>query len=270
MAVPTPPAERRSGLFGWVSRNPRRAFWLTAIVALLVGLVIGAAGASDQSQLDQAKADGARATAQASSVTRERDRLRAELAEAKQRGDAATERAKTAEAAVKTLSAKAEVPDLTGDDADTAAGDEIVQRLGWKVRTVHETTANAAPGTVIAQKPREGSVLKAGRSITLTVARKPPPKPKQWVTIKSLTGAGSTKTEEFRVPSEGKARLLYSMPEGGNNAIELYRAPKEYVDLLLNEIGPQQGSTRLYEAGTFYLDVTGSYSIQVQVFKRPS
>ena len=59
------------------------------------------------------------------------------------------------------------------------------------------------------------------------------------------------------------------MPQDGNNAITLYQRPKEYVDLLLNEIGPQQGTTRLYEPGTFYLDVSGAYTIQVQVFKRP-
>jgi hypothetical protein len=103
----------------------------------------------------------------------------------------------------------------------------------------------------------------------LTVARKPPPKPPEWVTIATLQGASSTKTDEFTVPRGLKARLQYSMPQDSNNAIILYKAPKEYIDLLLNEIGPQQGSTRLYEPGRYYLDVTGAYTIQVQVFKRP-
>jgi hypothetical protein len=123
---------------------------------------------------------------------------------------------------------------------------------------------------VIAQSPREGKVLKAGRSITLVVARKAPPKPKQWITIKTLTGDSATKTDEFRVPSGYKARLKYSMPQDSNNAITLYKAPNEYEDLLLNEIGPQSGTTRLYQKGTFYLDVMGAFDIQVQVFKRPS
>lgn len=60
------------------------------------------------------------------------------------------------------------------------------------------------------------------------------------------------------------------MPQDSNNIITLYKAPKEYTDLLLNEIGPQQGTTRLYEPGTFYLDVSGAYAVQVQAFKRPS
>jgi hypothetical protein len=83
-------------------------------------------------------------------------------------------------------------------------------------------------------------------------------------------GASSTKTPEFTVPSGAKARLVYSMPEDGDNAITLYQAPDEYVDLLLNDIGPQSGSTRLYRPGTFYLDVMGAYTINVQVFKRPA
>jgi hypothetical protein len=102
------------------------------------------------------------------------------------------------------------------------------------------------------------------------VAKKAPPKPPQWVTIQTLSGASSTKSDEFSVPSGYKVRLVYSMPEDGNNVITLYRTPHEYVDLVLNEIGPQSGSTRLYQRGRFYLDVVGSYTIQIQVFKRPS
>ena len=79
------------------------------------------------------------------------------------------------------------------------------------------------------------------------MAKKAPPKPKQWTTIQTLTGADSTKTNEFRIPSGFKARLLYDMPQDTNNAITLCRPPH----------------------GTFYLDVSGSYTIQVQLFKRP-
>jgi len=40
--------------------------------------------------------------------------------------------------------------------------------------------------------------------------------------------------------------------------------------MLLNEIGPQNGTTRLYDSGHFFLDVTGAYTINVQIFKRPA
>lgn len=264
---PPPPAPR-GRLFAWVSRKPKQAFWITLVASLLIGIAIGAGSGSGQADTDKggSNADGhqlSQARAELASVRRQRDALAKQLVASHTRAD-------TAEAAVKKLSAKAEVPDLTGQGASSARSNELVDQLGWKLRTVRRITTAAEPGTVISQSPREGKVLKAGRSITLVVARKPPPKPKQWVTVKTLQGASSTKTEEFHVPSGLKARLRYSMPEDGNNAIVLYRAPKEYIDLVLNEIGPQQGSTRLYEPGTFYLDVTGSYTIEVQIFKRPS
>jgi hypothetical protein len=268
MEQSTPP--QRGRLFGWVSRKPKHAFWITLVVALLVGIAIGAGGASGQAEADKAKSDAARAQHQLGGVRAELGAVRSQRDKLADQLSSSNSRAQTAQAAVKKLSAKAEVPDLTGQDASGARSNELVDQLGWKLRTVRRTTTATDPGTVISQSPREGKVLRAGRSITLVVARKPPPKPKQWVTVKTLQGASSTKTEEFHVPSGVKARLQYSMPEDSNNAIILYKAPKEYVDLVLNEIGPQQGSTRLYEPGTFYLDVTGSYTIQVQVFKRPS
>ena len=256
------PAESHDGLKGLVVRRPVLAMTLVAALAFFVGIGLGAGGA-DQTALDDARADAKRSKTELAEVRVERDGLKDDLSEAEQR-------ARTAQAAVKRLSAKGEVPDFTGDDVADARDNERVDSLGWKLRTEQVVTAAASPGTVIAQVPKEGKVLKSGRSIRLKVAKKPPPKPKQWVTVATLSGASSTKTEEFRVPSGAKARLVYSMPQDSNNAIVLYRAPKEYIDLLLNEIGPQQGETRLYESGRFYLDVTGSYSIQVQVFKRPS
>ena len=32
------------------------------------------------------------------------------------------------------------------------------------------------------------------------------------------------------------------MPDDSNNAIILYKAPKEYIDLVLNEIGPRHST----------------------------
>ena len=257
------PPPRRGGLFGWIQRRPRLAFWVTVSVSLVLGITIGAASGVDQATLDDALSDASQAKNQLEKVTAQRKQLEVNLA-------GASDRADTAEAAIKQLTAKGEVPDFTGSSAQDAEENSRVQSLEWKIRTVSRVSESARPGSVIAQSPAEGRVLKSGRSITLTVARKPPPKPPEWVTISTLTGASSTKTDEFTIPRGVKARLQYSMPGDTNNAIILYKAPKEYIDLLLNEIGPQEGSTRLYEPGRFYLDVSGSYTIQVQVFKRPS
>ena len=48
--------------------------------------------------------------------------------------------------------------------------------LDWDVKTREHATADAKPGTVIGQSVNQGRVLKAGASITLIVAKKPPPK----------------------------------------------------------------------------------------------
>jgi hypothetical protein len=260
---PPAPEPKRGRLFAWVARKPKTAFWVILITGFMLGGVIGASGQStDTTKLDAQtrRADAAQATAA---------RLRSQL-------DAATGRAQTAEAKsssladqVASLSAKGEVPGLVGMSSTDARSDGTVSTYHWRVNTVRRVSSHPA-GEVLSQSPKEGTVLKAGRSITIVVAKPAPPKPKQWVTVKTLQGASSTKTEEFTIPSGAKARLVYSMPQDGNNAIELYRAPSEYVDLLLNEIGPQQGSTRMYESGTYYLDVSGAYTIQVQVFKRPN
>jgi hypothetical protein len=256
------PSTERTGLFGWVQRKPKLAFWVTAVVACLVGIGIGAAGGTDQTALDKALGKATEVSSRLTAVTEERDGLKADLASAADRAD-------TAEAAIEKLTAKGEVPDFTGASVGDARNSDVAESLDWKIRSVTRETTSARPGTVIAQSPAEGKILRSGRSVTLTVAQEPPPKPPEWVTIATLQGASSTKTDEFIVPRGLKARLVYSMPQDSNNAIILYKAPKEYIDLLLNEIGPQEGSTRLYEPGRFYLDVTGAYTIQVQVYKRP-
>jgi beta-lactam-binding protein with PASTA domain len=266
---PSPPVKR--GFFGWVSSKPKTAFWITSIVALIVGVMLGAASASsDKSTLDEAKVSASTSRSQLAAERKKASGLKSQVVALQSKLDKTAGALKTTNVALKRATAKAEVPKFVGSDAGDAEADGTVDQMRWKITRTSRTTSSASPGTVLAQRPAAGVVLKGGKTISLVVAKKPPPKPKQWVTIKSLSGASSTKTPEFRVPSGFKARLVYSMPEDGNNAITLYKAPSEYVDLLLNEIGPQHGSTRMYEPGTFYLDVTGAYTIQIQVFKRPS
>jgi PASTA domain-containing protein len=255
-APPTDSPPNR-GFRGWLREHPGAAL-VAVVLALAGGLAAGFLIGGNQTD-EKKRAD--EAETQLASVENERDGLRARLetaegqvAELKQR--------------VRRLSARGEVPSFVGQDVSEAEADDAVATYNWKVKTT-EQISSEAPGTVLSQSPPEGTSLRAGRSITLVVAKKAPPKPKEWVTIQTLTGADSTKTDEFTIPGGVKARLLYDMPGDTNNVITLYRKPKEYVDLLLNEIGPQNGSTRLYEPGTFYLDVTGRYTIQVQVFKRP-
>jgi hypothetical protein len=259
---PTPtPAIRERGLAGVVRRKPRLAFWSTLGLSLLVGLLIGAAAGVDQTTLDAANSRADRAETRAGEAE-------SQLVASQERLTRSQRRSARLATQVRQLSAKGEVPSFVGEDIEDARRHDALDSYDWKVRT-QRAISDAEPGTVVGQNPAEGSTLKAGRSITLTVAKKAPPKPKEWVTIESFSGASSTKTPEFTVPEDAKARIVYSMPQDGNNAIIVYRKPNEYVDLMLNEIGPQSGSTRMYESGTFYLDVTGAYDIQIQVYQRP-
>src|SRR3954454_9392258 len=59
---------RRKGLFAWVARKPKTAFWVTAITALILGIMIGGSGGTDQSKLDAATARATAAEGKASKL----------------------------------------------------------------------------------------------------------------------------------------------------------------------------------------------------------
>jgi Protein of unknown function (DUF2510) len=51
--VPPDEASRETGVSGWVRRRPRTIFWSTLGIALIVGLAIGGAAASDKSEVNE-------------------------------------------------------------------------------------------------------------------------------------------------------------------------------------------------------------------------
>jgi hypothetical protein len=245
-------------------RHPRRWFWGTLVVALLVGVGIGGASASDQAQLDKLDRQLADVRGELRETRGELERTSGQLGEATDRADDLQAELDDANATVKRLSAKGEVPDLTGGTVSDA--EDAVTDFEWKIKTVSRATSDAKPGTVIAQVPREGTVLRNGRSVTLTVAKKPPP---SWKTIFSFSGSGSRKSDEFRVP-DGKVRISYAFTGNTNAILEIGVPGDEFGgELLLNEIGDYSDTTRVYgHAGQRFLDVEGgSWNIQVQVFK---
>jgi len=259
-------------LFSKVAARPRAAFSIILALGVIVGFAIGAA-ASNTSELDAANARAAKSGGQLASATRELNETAAERDELAARVDDLSDRAADAEATIKRLTAKAPAPDFTGRDVASARATDVVDDLEWNVKTREEPTDEAAPGTVIAQSVAKGRVLKSGATITLTVAKKPPPKPPTWVTIASFSGTGSKKTDEFRIPSGLKTRMTYNFVGDTNAIVELADPGGDPLsgDLLLNEIGSRSGSTRIYDPGRWYLDVDGgSWSVEVQVWKRPS
>lgn len=243
-AEPSGPPPDQGGRFaGWIARRPRTVFWVTLGVALLLGMGIGAAAVDNAEELAAVKDDLSAQTAKADAMEEERDDALADL-----------ERA----------TAKGEVPSFIGDYVEDAETSDQVEQFGWKIDATKEPSDKTV-GTVIEQSVPEGKVLGRGRTIALTVAVEPP---KQWTTIFEESGAGSKRTDEFRIPP-GKARINYSFT-GDTNAILWLNTPgEEFGDGLLNEIGDYSDSTRIYDAeGIRYLEIEGGqWTVSVQVFK---
>jgi hypothetical protein len=265
-----PAGPPRSG----IGRHPLAICVLLATGGL-AGFAAGAVTMSKQDELDRRTAEvaGLRisvATAaadledsreEARDLAASRDAFDAEV----QRLDARVERL---DARLKRLLAKAEVPAFAGETPKDARTADVVKRLRWRVRTSTRVSTEK-PGTVIEQTPAAGQTLQRGKTLELVLAKPAPPKPPEWVTIRTLRGDASTNSGAFTIPEGATARLEYRLPDQGRNEIRMYRAPRVLVDRVLEATGPQTGVTRIYRSGTFHLDVTGAYTIRVQVYKRP-
>lgn len=244
----TPPPTAPGRVRAHFQRHP--LVWLAAAAALALMLGLGIGLAAQQPTLDDERA-------------KSRD-LGDQLTDARSKLNASESKLKAADARIAKLTAKGEVPSFVGgtvDDAEAIAAD-----YDWVVKT--RTQPSDRPrGEVISQFPVEGRTLRRGRSITLVTAV---PRPKAWRTVRSFSGSGSERTDEFTIPS-GKVRLKYSF-SGDTNAILTLHSPGDDEfggDLLLNEIGDRSGQTRLYDAeGEHYLEIQGgSWSVEVQAFR---
>jgi hypothetical protein len=245
-----PESPKRGRFASWIARKPKTAFWTTLGISMIVGLGLGAAGADNSVELEAANDKLASTETKLDAESTRADDLESERDQALQDLERAT--------------AKGEVPSFVGDSREDAEGSEIVEQFGWKIDTASRPSDEPI-GTVLEQSVREGDVLRRGHRITLTVAAK---RPKQWTTIFEESGAGSKRTDEFRIPP-GKARINYTFT-GDTNAILWLNTPgEEFGDGLLNEIGDYSDTTRIYDAeGTHYLEIEGgSWTVSVQVFK---
>src|SRR5688572_28258573 len=146
-APPEPP--RRGGLFAWVQRKPKAAFWSTLLIALIIGIGIGAASSSQQTELDAANARADRAEARADQAEQRNSSLDRQLTSSNERASALSDR-------VKMLSAKGEVPSFTGQDISDARDNEAVTSYDWQVKTISRIS-DQSPGTVLSQLPAEGT-----------------------------------------------------------------------------------------------------------------
>jgi hypothetical protein len=248
--APETETPKRGRFSGWIVRKPLTAFWTTLAVSLLLGAGSGAAGADNTAEVEAAN----------DKIAATETKLRAESTRA---DDAESERDE-AFADLKRATAKGEVPSFVGDSIDDAHASEIVEQFGWKIASTKEPSDEAV-GTVLGQSIPAGDILKRGQTVTLAVATK---RPKQWTTIFEESGAGSKRTDEFRIPA-GKARISYTFTGDTNAILSLNTPGDEFGDTLLNEIGDYSDSTRIYDAeGTRYLEIQGGqWTVAVQVFK---
>ncbi len=127
----------------------------SAIVALVLGMMIGGAAADDQAALDKANARIQTANGKITELAGERDQLASDL-------DSTTQRAETAEASVKQLTAKAEVPDFTGDDASEARTHELVEELGLEREDDGADQRGRGAGYGHRAKPERGKSSQVG------------------------------------------------------------------------------------------------------------
>lgn len=221
--------------------HPRRWAILGLLIAFVTGLLIGVGAGGPASEDTGAKArhlEGSLASA------------RSDLADAR-------EHERELERRLRRATAKGEVPDLVGGSVADAKGAIEAAGVPWRTRVVRRGSSRPR-GEVIAQRPRAGTVLRAGEVVTLTAAK---PFPPGWKRIFSASGSGSRKTEPFKIPAGVPVRIRYSF-SGGTNAILLLRKPGDgsQDELLLNEIGNYDATTRVYDReGEHYLEVEGGY-----------
>jgi len=166
------------------------------------------------------------------------------------------------EEALQAARAKRPLPNFVGDDEDSVL--TLAEEVGWDITVNEQATEEESPGTVLSQDPPPGTIMRAGSTFSVVVAKAPPP---GWKDVRVFSGQGEEVTATFAIP-DGRVRVLYQFSGNTNAALTLYRKPRKYIDLLLNEIGSRTGDTRLYYSGPgYYFEICcGTWTVRVQHF----
>jgi outer membrane murein-binding lipoprotein Lpp len=162
---------------------------------------------------------------------------------------------------VENLRAKRPLPSLVGQSQDAASS--LADQYGWTVSVTQQGSDKPA-GTILSQSPAAGTVMRYGAKFSIVVAKALPP---GWKDLKVWSGSGTMKTELVDIP-DGQVRVVFSFTGDFNDVITLMQPPDEWVDLLVNDIGPKSGSTRLYYTGKYFFDIEGGrWTVTLQVWK---
>ena len=247
--------------------------WLSLSLAFLLGATIAAAGT--QTRVSDVESD---LTAAESLLGDQRSRaddlesemgdlhdeitdVEAELSETVDEADDLRDERDELKHQVAALRSKRPIPNLVGKQE--GAAEKLESAFGWSL-SINKQGSEKSPGTILAQSPSAGTQMKYGATMTVTVAK---PLPPGWKDVKVFSGSGSMNTSTFKLTRQ-KSRIVYSFSGGTNASMVLYEAPRNYTDLLLNEIGTMSGSTRLYYTGTYWLEICcGSWTVRVQEWR---
>lgn len=150
-------------LGGWGKAHPRTAAVAIAVLAFLLGM---GAGSSGQGTLD---ADLTAARDEARSIQRAAD---AEVDALEEKVAALTRTNADLERQVTRMNARRKLPDLVGTSRTRAV--DLEELYGWVV-TVEYRYSTMRAGTVLAQRPAAGTMMRYGAPYTLVLA-KPLPK----------------------------------------------------------------------------------------------
>lgn len=86
----------------------------------------------------------------------------------------------------------------------------------------------------------------------------------KWEEVFEFSGSTSKRSELFTVTSR-EAKVIWEHNEGGHFSINLIPEGDDYGDLLINHIGATNDESYFYQAGTYYLDVSGSTPWEIRI-----
>lgn len=147
----------------WARRHPRVSAISIALLSFLLGVGAGAGGTESDLTAARQEVHSVRADADAAI-----DELDTEVAKLQGRVIYLTEKNETLDEQITRMNARRQIPDIVGMKAPRAL--DLQDVYGWTA-TVERRYSNVAAGTILAQSPSPGTMMRYGAPYTLVVAK---------------------------------------------------------------------------------------------------
>ena len=158
-------ANSSAGARAWARSHPVITAFLVGLLAFLLGVGAGSGDAGLDTRLSAAR-DDARDEAAG-----EIDELERQVADLEARNDELEGEAATLDRQVERASARRKLPNLVGSARTFAL--KLESQYGWAAHVEYRYSTER-PGTILAQKPRGGTMMRYGAAYTVVVAQAPP------------------------------------------------------------------------------------------------